>query len=313
MGRSVFHIEKMGGILERVTSHVMLIPRGRRLIVNNDQQKIVVLLEGQVKAFVNGAAVGDLGPGDALVIPGACKQAYRPLNNRKDTRMHALIVGFRRGVFACDQSLMRAMPVAGAEAEDSAEDFIRCHFGRLQVRRDVLTPAAVEAVDALRREAMEKGVGYRLRAAARALLLLTEIARGEETRPQVSAEPLSRHAWLAEQVKNFLWEHHARKLTLDQIARHLRLSAEHLARTFRAQTGLTIFGYIEQLRLERVKAQLAATELKVNEIAHATGFESASLLCRSFKRATGETPLSYRLRMARDTEYSPSVTEELIE
>jgi AraC-like DNA-binding protein len=314
MGRNIFQIEALGGVLERVVDRVMVIPRGRRLVVKNALQKIVFVQEGQVRALINGEVVGDLGPGDALVVPGACKQSYLPLLKRREMRLRVLVIVFRNGAFAYDQATLRAVPVAGAKADDSQEDFIREHFGRVQVRSGVLTPAVAEAIKSLRREATEKAAGYRLRAMANVLLLITEIARREAALAPVTKldTALSRAAWQVEQVKNFLLEHHADELTLEDVARHVRLSAEHLARTFRKETGQTVFGYVEHLRVEQARAQLAGSSLTVNEVAAATGFGTASQLCRTFKRVTGETPLAYRLKRARESEFSPSVMEEVV-
>lgn len=313
MGRNVFQIEVPSGVVERVVNRVMLIPKGRRMMVENQQQKIVLVLDGQVRALVNGAVVGDMKQGDALVVPGACKQSYLPLAPRRETRLEVLVIAFRRGLFAYDRSTLRAVPVAGARADDSPEDFIRTHFGQVQLRRGALTPAIADAIKALRREADEKGSGHRLRAMAYLLLLITEIARRETERtPARDDEALRRSAWQVEQVKQFLLERHTDELTLEQIARHVRLSAEHLARIFRKETGRTVFGYIEHLRVERARALLGGSALTVNEIARASGFGSASQLCRTFKRATGETPLAYRLKRAREAEFSPSVMEEVV-
>ena len=311
MGRNVFEVDGLGGALDRAVERVMHIPRGRRMVVDNHQQKIVIILEGGVRALVNGVEAGVLDAGDALVIPGACKQTYVPVVARRETRLHALIVVFRRGVFACDGNLLRAVPVAGADAQAVPEDFLREHFGSVQVRRGVLTPAVAASLEALRREAAGKDTGYRLRAAAQVWLLLTEIARRERPPAVVASaeEPLSRREWLVTQVKNFVFERHAEELTLDQVAWHVRMSAEHLARTFRKATGQTVFGYVQQLRLERAKTRLAGTQLTVNEIAREAGFGTASQLCRTFKQATGETPLAYRLRTAGDADFSPSVFE----
>ncbi len=312
MGRSIFQIDRLGTPLDRVMDRVIFIPKGRRLMVHNVQQKIVILLEGAVKALVNDRLVGEMQAGDALVIPGSCRQAYVPVDRRREMRMHAMIVVFSPSLFACEESLLRAVPVVGTDAEETSENFVRRHFGSVQLRRGILTPAAMEWVEGLRREAGEKGTGYRLRAAAYTLLLLTEIARREASPVAAPMESMSRQAWMIEQTKNFLLEHHAEELTLDQVAWHMRLSGEHLARTFRKETGQTIFGYVQHLRLERAKTQLASSQLTVNEIARQAGFGTAAQLCRTFKRATGETPLAYRLRMARLADFSPSLTEEII-
>src|SRR5690606_19787554 len=100
-----------------------------------------------------------LGPGDALVVPGACRQSYVPLVQRREMRFRVLVIAFRHGAFAYDENTLRAVTVAGATADDSPEDFIRCHFGQVQVRRGSLTPAMAEALKVLRRETAEKGVG----------------------------------------------------------------------------------------------------------------------------------------------------------
>jgi Transcriptional regulator containing an amidase domain and an AraC-type DNA-binding HTH domain len=312
MGRSIFHIEKLGGVLERVLERVMIIPRGRRLLTGNDQPKIVLLLEGQVRAFINHTEIGEMLPGDALVVPGTCRQAYVPALSRREMRMRVLLVIFRRGVFAYDENLARAVPVAGVQPDDSPDDFVRVHFGSVQLRRGVLTPAVAESINALRREAEERETGHHLRAAAHTLLLISEIARREATDAPPPAQAMSRAAWQVEQVKHFLLEHHTEALTLEKVARHANLSAEHLARLFRKETGMTVFGYIEHLRLERARAQLAGSSMTVAAIARAAGFSSASQFCRTFRRVTGDTPLGYRLKRAREAAFSPSILEEVL-
>lgn len=308
MGRSIYQADGLEPPLDRVTERVMFIPRGRRLVVNNIQPKIVILLDGKVKALVNGRAVGELEEGDALVIPGACKQAYIPLGARREMRMHVLIAAFRLGAFAPDGALLRAAAMRRANGQAS-ENFLFRHFGSVQIRRAVLTPGVMAWLEALRGEAGENRAGYRLRLSAYVLLLLTEIARQALPFSVIRTASMNRQAWMAEQVKNFLLEHHSEQLTLDQVAWHLRLSAEHLARIFRKQTKQTIFGYLQNLRIEQAKSQLAASQLAINEIARLTGFKSASQLCRVFKRTTGTSPLAYRLRLAKAAAFSPSTLE----
>jgi AraC-like DNA-binding protein len=311
MGRSIFQIYQEGALVERVTERVTIIPRRRQLVVKNTGQKIVILLDGAVTALVNKRVVGRMEQGDALVIPGPCRQAYVPLVSRRELRMRALVITFKRDIFPCDEGLLRAMPLARANPEKSPEDFIRNHFGSVQLRTKVLTPPATALLEGLRSEAEGKGMGYQLRIAALSLLLLTEIARGESAAATVTGG-VNRQAWIAEQAKHFLLEHHSEGLTLDQVAWHLRLSAEHLARTFRRETGQTVFAFLQHLRLAHAKTQLVASQLGVSEIARQTGFGSATQLCRTFKRVTGKSPLAYRLRMAAEATFSPSTTEKIV-
>lgn len=115
----------------------------------------------------------------------------------------------------------------------------------------------LEQAEAMREEAEARRVGYRYRVAAHAWLLLTDIARRDQgaassaTNIPAAAAAAERGAWLAERVKRFLIENHAEEATLDRVAWHLRLSAEHLARVFKRETGATIHGYLENLRVAR--------------------------------------------------------------
>lgn len=310
MGRSILQFDDLGSPLARVDERVMHVPRGRGLVVNNQAAKVVVFLAGRFRALVNGATAGELAPGDALVIPGPCRQVYQPMTARRETRLHVLILTFAPGLFACDPETLRAVPVAG-DAERSRGDFIREHFGGVQVRPGVLTARAMEWIDALRQEGGRKETGHRLRVAAYALLLLTEIARREASagpaEPEAGTTP--RRGWTVEQVKNFLLERHAEELTLEQVAWHVGLSAEHLARSFRRDTGRTVFGYVEQVRLEHAKTLLAGSLQPVTEIARQAGFGTPSQLCRTFRRALGETPLAYRNRVAREARFTPSLLD----
>ena len=53
------------------------------------------------------------------------------------------------------------------------------------------------------------------------------------------------------------------------------------------------------MRIERVKTLLAASHLPTKQIAAQTGFHTVQYLTRAFRKATGQTPSSYRKRMRR--------------
>ncbi|MBN8887746.1 MAG: helix-turn-helix transcriptional regulator [Rudaea sp.] len=80
--------------------------------------------------------------------------------------------------------------------------------------------------------------------------------------------------------------------TLDpaQIARNLRCSRATLYRAFQAR-GLTVSGFIRQVRLEQVCARfsVAAPRVPISSIALECGFECLRHFNRSFKAAFGST------------------------
>jgi AraC family transcriptional regulator len=88
--------------------------------------------------------------------------------------------------------------------------------------------------------------------------------------------------------------HLAETLTLNDVARAADVSPEHLSRSFRRATGQTVFGFLRVARLERAKLYLADSDFSVGEVAHLTGWSSATLFARHFKVYAGSSPLAYR-------------------
>lgn len=83
-------------------------------------------------------------------------------------------------------------------------------------------------------------------------------------------------------------------LSVTSIADHLSLSSGHLSRVFKAETGQTLLDYISDLRLERAKALLMNTNMRVQDIAGQVGLTSIDYFIRFFKRRTGMPPQQFR-------------------
>lgn len=84
---------------------------------------------------------------------------------------------------------------------------------------------------------------------------------------------------------------------LDELASLCGLTRFHFARAFKATFSETPHQYVLSRRLERAIYLLTKSRLPIGEIASATGFGGTSQFARSFKAATGRTPLEFR-RMA---------------
>lgn len=67
-------------------------------------------------------------------------------------------------------------------------------------------------------------------------------------------------------------------------------------RRFREATGLTPLEYVQALRLEEAKQMLETTDLAVEAVANAAGYEDPSFFGRLFRKKVGLTPAQYRLR-----------------
>ena len=92
---------------------------------------------------------------------------------------------------------------------------------------------------------------------------------------------------------------------VEEMALRLDISKSHLVREFFKHTGTTPGKYLVSVRIDAVKYLLTNTSLSLTEIAMQTGFSGDNYLCKAFKKATGETPMSYRQRVVA-SQYLPN-------
>ena len=78
------------------------------------------------------------------------------------------------------------------------------------------------------------------------------------------------------------------------LAARAGLSVRQVERLFDTHLGMAPQDYYRRLRVERARALIETTDLKVLDIALATGFDSASALARVFRRTFGTSPASLR-------------------
>lgn len=80
---------------------------------------------------------------------------------------------------------------------------------------------------------------------------------------------------------------------LDACAAHLNLSRRQIERLFSTHLGITPVRYMNDLRLARGRALLAETDMKVTDVAVASGFASASHFSKSFRKKYGVSPYRF--------------------
>lgn len=93
-------------------------------------------------------------------------------------------------------------------------------------------------------------------------------------------------------AQNYLHDNFAQNVSLDELAGVAGLSAFHLCRVFRQQTGLPPHAYQVALRITRAKT-LLASGVPAGRTASDTGFSHQSHFGWHFKRLVGVTPGVY--------------------
>ena len=107
---------------------------------------------------------------------------------------------------------------------------------------------------------------------------------------------------LADSAIGWLNEHYAEESGTQELAEANHTSAANLCRVFRRETGETISGYRNRIRVRRAMEMAADQSVPLNEIASLCGYPSESNFYKQFRRVTGQTPGEYR-RSARPGEF----------
>ena len=82
--------------------------------------------------------------------------------------------------------------------------------------------------------------------------------------------------------------------TVSSLADRLHVSPNYLSRLLRTTTGKSTQSHIHNKIIAVAKQKLSTTELTVNEIAYALGFEHPQSFGKLFKQKTNKTPLQFR-------------------
>lgn len=89
-------------------------------------------------------------------------------------------------------------------------------------------------------------------------------------------------------------EHIASPYTIADLAQKVGVNQTKLKQGFKSLTGKTIFGYLQEIRMEQAKKYLLDTNLSIQEISHLSGYLNLSNFSAAFKKTFGFPPSSLR-------------------
>lgn len=95
-------------------------------------------------------------------------------------------------------------------------------------------------------------------------------------------------------MQNYIEEHIADPITLNNLAKSAGYSPWHSARIFRELLGKTPFEYIRALRLSQAAVKLWNDDVKIIDVALDFVFDSHEGFTRAFSKQFGITPQNYR-------------------
>lgn len=94
-------------------------------------------------------------------------------------------------------------------------------------------------------------------------------------------------------AKKYMEAHFEKNITLQDVAEEVCLEKSYLGRMFREECGVTVMGYLREVRIERAK-KLLWQGMSPGEVAEKTGFGDPAYFAKSFKQAVGISPSRYR-------------------
>lgn len=97
-----------------------------------------------------------------------------------------------------------------------------------------------------------------------------------------------------EKACKYINKHYHEETSVESIAAYLSLNKNYLIRLFKRELSITPNQYIIKTRLFYAKTMLIQTNLTVENISFACGFNSPSYFIKCFKNFFGNTPNSYR-------------------
>lgn len=265
-------------------------------VVQAKMRKIEFVLSGRCRHRFKGQAPKPLTAGDVLVVPYRVQQIYEPLEGDETAHLLSLIISLD-----ADYLPFKQAKSISATAEISAPmcetiEFIEKYFPANVHLDHLVDSELMDTLTQMRQEAELRLPGFRWRISGLCNSCVVQLARNQEQlrQPYASLSEERRGVFLVSCAKEYLLEHLTQPVRLHDIASHLHVSREHLARTFKRVAGQSLFTYFRHLRLEQAKLKLLNSEKNVTEIATECGFSSVALFCRSFKEYTTMTPLAYR-------------------
>jgi len=96
-------------------------------------------------------------------------------------------------------------------------------------------------------------------------------------------------------IKKIIDERYADlNLSLEMLADELGMSAAYIGRVFKQHTFQTILGYIQEVRMNKVRELLVQTDDSLGDIAERAGFANNPYFFKAFKKHNGITPAEYR-------------------
>ena len=109
-----------------------------------------------------------------------------------------------------------------------------------------------------------------------------------------SAADADVRSFIVRNALDFMREHYADKLRLEDVADHVYVSQWHLSKLLNRHTNHNFSEIMNEIRVDKAKELLNDPAYRIGDIAEQVGFMDMAHFSRVFKKLTGASPSEYR-------------------
>lgn len=96
------------------------------------------------------------------------------------------------------------------------------------------------------------------------------------------------------EIKKYLRHNYQKPISMEQLGSHFFLNPNYISQLFKKETGVALFTYLSDLRMEMACIQLNDCTKRITEVAEAVGYSNPNRFTQAFKKKYGITPSQYR-------------------
>ena len=237
--------------------------------------EIMLFTRGTGKQFV-GEGVSDFKAGDIVLIGSNV-----PHLHLCDAKLHPQPVGGGEAEW-CAGEAIQFSPELFPENMEAIPDYRFVY--------DLLRKSpAFDASEYTRRVICLLQMLERLRCCKR-VDLLSDVAYSRENRLPGVKEPV-------DMVYAYLYNHFQEKVTLEELAVHVKQNPAALCRHFKRRADKSIFQCLAEIRIGHACKLLAYSEMNVSQVAYESGYNSVTHFISQFEKLVRRTPSEYRAQI----------------
>lgn len=240
--------------------------------------EIHYLMKGEIQVFFEDETI-QVREGEAIVIPAGIR--HRLSETAGQEHFYKIVVNYHLSNLGAgkEMSLLSRMLTPEARMRIAISEEMR---GLLELSVN---------------ESIQKKYGFLSVIQGNLLSVLMLTARTAAGEQEIDYEiPKKKNIFVErmEQIDSFVAANLNRKLTVDEIARHMNLSSKQIGRTIFHCHGKNTQEYLMSVKLEKAKELLKNPEYSVGYIAELLGFCNEYYFNRFFKQMEGMPPGKYR-------------------